>query len=55
MFLNSTWLCFFSVFHFSLYSPGTNVNKPFFQELTLEFRRTKVGTGSLCAHRFSKF
>ena len=55
MFLNSTWLCFFSVSHFQLYSPGTNVNKSFFQELTIVFRRTKVGTGSLCAHCFCQF
>ena len=39
------------------YLLGTNVNKLFFQVPTLEFghgpgaRGTKVGTGSLCAHR----
>ena len=46
-------------------SLGTNVNTPFFQVPTLEFRNgagaetlylgTKVGTGALCAQRFCYF
>ena len=53
MFVNSTWLCsFFLCSTFSCTRQATNVNKRFSQELTIEFRGTKVGTGSLCAHRF---
>ena len=46
-------------------SVGTNVNTPFFQVPTLEFRKdagaetlylgTKLGTRVLCAHRFCYF